>query len=279
MQDFLKRLAIDNAVLVTVTGQRGSVPRAVGTWMAVFADACMGTIGGGHLEWRATARARQCLRGETAAGTQRYALGPTLGQCCGGEVCLSYQLVSALDLPRLQTLFARQQASWPSVAVFGAGHVGQALVRLVGQLPLRLRWIDSRDEIFPPALPDNVTVEHCEPVQAAVADLAPDCQVLVMSFSHAEDLEVVAACLLRQRLRADLAMIGLIGSQSKWASFSRRLARRGFTPVELAQVSCPIGVPGIAGKEPAVIAISVAAQLLQWSSCVKRPGAENLRTS
>lgn len=84
-----------------------------------------------------------------------------------------------------------------------------------------------------------------------------------MSFSHAEDLDIVAACLARQRARGDLPFIGLIGSRTKWATFRHRLAARGFTAQELAQVTCPIGVPGIAGKEPEVIAVAVAAQLLQ----------------
>ena len=98
---------------------------------------------------------------------------------------------------------------------------------------------------------------------AAVPDLAPNSRVLIMSFSHAEDLDVVAACLLRQRLKKDLPYIGLIGSATKWASFKRRLAERGFTEEECQQVTCPIGVPGIEGKEPEVIAVAVAAQLLQ----------------
>jgi xanthine dehydrogenase accessory factor len=100
-------------------------------------------------------------------------------------------------------------------------------------------------------------------VQAAVPDLAPQSCVLIMSFSHAEDLDIVAACLLRQRERGDLPFIGLIGSRTKWATFRHRLAARGFQDEELAHVTCPIGVPGITGKEPEVIAVAVAAQLLQ----------------
>jgi xanthine dehydrogenase accessory factor len=84
-----------------------------------------------------------------------------------------------------------------------------------------------------------------------------------MSFSHAEDLEVVAACLMRQRLQADLPYVGLIGSKTKWATFGHRLAARGFSAQEIAHVTCPIGVPGIDGKEPEVIAVAVAAQILQ----------------
>jgi xanthine dehydrogenase accessory factor len=108
-----------------------------------------------------------------------------------------------------------------------------------------------------------VVCEHSNPVHAAVPDLTPNSRVLIMSFSHAEDLDVVAACLLRQRQKQDLPYIGLIGSATKWASFKRRLAERGFSEEECQQVTCPIGVPGIEGKEPEVIAVAVAAQLLQ----------------
>jgi xanthine dehydrogenase accessory factor len=149
------------------------------------------------------------------------------------------------------------------VALFGGGHVGRALVRVLGTLPFAVTWIDSRDEIFPADVPDNVTCEHSDPVQAAVAQLVPGSRVLIMSFSHAEDLDIVAACLKRLRERDDLPYVGLIGSKTKWATFRHRLEERGFGAQELARVTCPIGVPGIAGKEPEVIAVAVAAQLLQ----------------
>jgi xanthine dehydrogenase accessory factor len=100
-------------------------------------------------------------------------------------------------------------------------------------------------------------------VQSAVASLAPLSRVLIMSFSHAEDLDVVAACLQRQRQQSDLPYIGLIGSKTKWASFRQRLAARGLGDADLSHVTCPIGVPGVKGKEPEVIAVAVAAQLLQ----------------
>ena len=149
------------------------------------------------------------------------------------------------------------------MALFGGGHVGHALARVLAPLPFELTWIDSRDGIFPSYPPEGVVCEHSEPVQLAVPRLAPGSRVLIMSFSHAEDLDVVAACLRRQREQGDLPFIGLIGSQTKWATFSNRLHGRGFAPEELAQVTCPIGIPGIGGKEPEVIAVAVAAQLLQ----------------
>ena len=104
--------------------------------------------------------------------------------------------------------------------------------------------------------------EHSEPVQGAVAALVPGSRVLIMSFSHAEDLDIVAACLRRQRERGDLPFVGLIGSRTKWATFRRRLMERGFSEQELAHITCPIGLPGITGKQPEVIAVAVAAQLL-----------------
>jgi xanthine dehydrogenase accessory factor len=149
------------------------------------------------------------------------------------------------------------------LALFGGGHVGKALVNVLGALPFDVTWIDSRDEIFPVQVPDNVRCEHSDPVQAAVNDLVPHSRVLIMSFSHAEDLDIVAACLKRLRERGDLPYVGLIGSKTKWATFRHRLEERGFRKQELAQVTCPIGVPGVTGKQPEVIAIAVAAQLLQ----------------
>ena len=112
-------------------------------------------------------------------------------------------------------------------------------------------------------MPSNVVCEHSDPVAAAVAGLVSGSLVLVMSFSHAEDLDVVAACLRRQRERSDLCHLGLIGSKTKWATFRHRLQERGFQPDELQQVGCPIGIAGVVGKEPEVIAIAVAAQMLQ----------------
>jgi xanthine dehydrogenase accessory factor len=140
--------------------------------------------------------------------------------------------------------------------------VGTAIVRVLGLLPVALTWIDSRDQPFPPDLASSAQCEHSNPVQGAVAHLAPQSRVLVMSFSHAEDLDIVQACLLRQRAQGDLPLIGLIGSKTKWASFRHRLEARGFSAAELAHVTCPIGVAGINDKRPEVIAVAVAAQLL-----------------
>ncbi len=259
--EFLTRLSHEPAVLVRVEATRGSSPREVGAWMAVFAQHTVGTVGGGHLEWQATAHARDRLaHAPCESEIVRFALGATLGQCCGGEVHLQFQTVSAQDIAGLREQLAPHGVP---VALFGGGHVGQALVEVLARLPMEVTWIDSRDAIFPDRRPDGVHCEHSAPVQGAVANLTPGSRVLIMSFSHAEDLEVVSACLHRLRALGDLPFVGLIGSKTKWASFRSRLAQRGFTDEDLAHITCPIGVAGIADKRPEVIAVAVAAQLLQ----------------
>lgn len=236
--------------------------------MAVFGSEVVGTVGGGRLELDALAKATNMLQRIAHSEEMRYALGPSLGQCCGGEVVLRYEPVSARDI---DTLDARLSQAMTPLALFGGGHVGRALIQVLGNLPFSVRWIDSRDEIFPTALPDNVRCEHSDPVQAAVVELPLGSRVLVMSFSHAEDLDIVVACLQRQRQRQDLPYVGLIGSKTKWATFRHRLEARGFTQDEIAHVTCPIGVPGIADKQPEVIAVGVAAQILQVAWVPKVP--------
>jgi xanthine dehydrogenase accessory factor len=239
--------------------------------MLVSEEGVQGTVGGGHLEFDAIAKARALLSAKAfteSVQTLRYALGPSLGQCCGGVVWLRMEAIAAKNAIKLEALRAYSMRAGSQkilkIALFGGGHVGKAIVNALAPLPCTVHWIDSRDEIFPDTLPANVQVEHSAPVQAAVHDLAPQSHVLIMSFSHAEDLDVVAACLQRQREKSDLPFIGLIGSKTKWATFRHRLEERGFSQEELAQVTCPIGLPSIAGKEPEVIAASVAAQLLQF---------------
>jgi xanthine dehydrogenase accessory factor len=259
------------AVLVSVARLEGSGPREPGAWMAVTAQRTFASIGGGQLEFEAIAQARaSLLAGAVNVDERRYALGPSLGQCCGGAVHLRFELLGASDIGSLRARLAREHEDMP-VALFGGGHVGRAIVELLCRLPARVQWIDSRDGVFAEDLPEHIATEHSDPVQAAVQDLAPGSRVLIMSFSHAEDLDIVAACLRRQREHSDLPYVGLIGSKSKWASFRQRLLARGFSEAELAHVTCPIGVTGIDGKQPEVIAIAVVAQLLQgW----KPVGAE-----
>ena len=259
----LQRLAAGPLVRIVVARVQGSGPRDAGAWMAVAADGLVGTIGGGKLEFDAIADARALLAGQPVELERRFALGPSLGQCCGGVVWLRYQLLQPADTGRVRAELLEAQRGHMPVALFGGGHVGLAIVTALGALPVRMHWIDSREEVFPPELPLNVRIEHSDPVHGAVPLLEPGSRVLIMSFSHAEDLDIVAACLKRRRAQADLPFIGLIGSKSKWATFRHRLEARGFAADELAAVTSPIGVPGVAGKEPEVIAVAVAAQLMQ----------------
>ena len=267
LEQLLAALQGGPVCLVTVQETKGSTPREEGAWMAIALAAPevpIGSIGGGHLEWQAMREAherlRACLAGTAPAEpVVRKALGPSLGQCCGGVVLLRFECLGPQDAAAVR---ARLAPRLHPLALFGGGHVGRALVRVLAPLPFAIHWIDSRDEIFPEAPSSQVECEHSDPVQAAVAELAPGSMVLIMSFSHAEDQDIVAECLKRQRQRSDLPFIGLIGSKTKWATFRHRLQARGYAEDDFAHVTCPIGVSGIAGKDPEVIAVAVAAQLL-----------------
>ncbi len=267
----LAALQTARAVRVCVDAVSGSVPRDAGTWMGVVdgSAAPIGTIGGGRVEHEATAHARALLGGVVTDTLRRMPLGPTLGQCCGGVMTLRFELYDPTTAPMLRRRFDAERRADMPIALFGGGHVGSAIVRALAPLPLRLHWVDSRDPVFPSptplglaAWPRGLTMEHSDPVQRAVTTLAPGSRVLVMSYSHAEDFDILCACLHRQRARGDLPYIGLIGSKTKWAGFRAKLEARGFTAAEIAGVTCPIGLQGVEGKEPAVIAAAVALQLL-----------------
>jgi xanthine dehydrogenase accessory factor len=226
--------------------------------MVVTAESSQGTIGGGHLEFKAVELARELLATRAARPADEatpvlrsFALGPSLGQCCGGEATLVFEPVLP---PRFQ------------VALFGAGHVGRALVKLLADLPCLVTWIDSRAEAFPAEIPANAAVELTDLPEEEVVDLPHESYVLVMTHSHALDLRIVERALRRP----DLRYVGLIGSKTKRARFLRRLALRGLAPEEIARLTCPIGIEGVACKRPAEIAIAVAAQLLQLHSAATR---------
>lgn len=157
--------------------------------------------------------------------------------------------------------------------LFGAGHVGRALVSALAPLPFQVTWIDSRPEAFPEVLPANAKAELCEPQRFAVERAPAGCFFLVMTHSHAVDFELCEAVLRRE----DMAYLGLIGSRTKRARFLSRLKARGLSDERLGRLGCPIGVPGISGKEPAVIGASVAVDLLQRSEALQQAARE--RTS
>lgn len=252
--------------MVVVADVRGSVPREAGARMLVAdGDIAWGTIGGGNLERQAIERCRELLRaGVARSESVVYPLSEKVGQCCGGQVTLFYEAFP----------WRRR-----SVVVFGAGHVGQALGGLAPWLAADVRLVDARDEDeIRPALPppgerpfELVCVDAPE---AEVAGLPAGAAVLVMTHSHALDLEIVAAALGR----TDLAYLGLIGSERKWERFRKRLSARGFGPEALARVRCPIGL-GQSSKEPAAIAISAAAEVLEVLARVAAAADERARSA
>lgn len=244
------------AILVEVAAALGSTPRAAGAVMLVTESATFGTIGGGELEWRATRRAREALLDEDVPSRIELPLGPALQQCCGGHVTLTLERLTAAHRQALARRRADHAAGLPRLVLFGAGHVGRALVRAMAPLPVRIRWIDGRSDPFPAELPDNVTAMPV--ADPAAFRTEPTDLVLVMTHSHGQDLAIVEARLRRQ----DFAWLGLIGSATKRRRFERQLTASGIPAERLSRLVCPIGLPIIKGKEPAVIAASVSAQLL-----------------
>lgn len=284
-------------VLVTVAIAEGSVPREPGTKMLVDAGEVTGTIGGGHLELRAIEIARAMLADGRERHFERFALGPGLGQCCGGVVHLLFERTDAAhaalllhpaqdDLWRIVSIdgggrqapaFARDRGThviqdaagqrWLVDAVmaprahlvlFGAGHVGAAIVRALADLPCRVTWVDERDDMFPADVPANVTVEATDTPEAVVAEAPDGASYLVMTHSHALDQRLAEAIMARP----GVGWFGLIGSHTKRKQFEHRLRDRGVDGARIAAMVCPIGLPGITNKAPAVIAASVCAQLL-----------------
>jgi len=310
--------------------------------MLVSAEQAVGTVGGGHLELKALQTARSMLSAnDRMPRSEHFALGPALGQCCGGVAQLLFEplhdsaawveivagmrvagvecalvtpvrgdatagrrvvtattaigtlgsaplddeatvlaraLLAEKGEPRLVTLGAGTglevfidvlRRPDFSVVLFGAGHVGRALVHALAGIDCRIRWIDSRDDAFPVTLPANVDCVTTDTPEAEVATAPEGAYFLVMTHSHPQD-EVLAEHILA---RGNFAYFGLIGSASKRRQFEKRLEARGTPRSRLASMTCPIGIAGIAGKEPGVIAIAVAAELLQVRSRAVLNGA------
>lgn len=282
---------------VVVADVSGSAPREVGASMCVWPDGQSGTIGGGALEFEASNRARAVL----AAGAdrvERVPLGPALAQCCGGNVALLTEIWTAARLDALEgAIYARPlpgTTTGPSFAlrrilnkarggeetpdsqlidgwmieplrqparqiwVFGAGHVGRALVSVLSGLPeAQITWVDTDADRFPGITRDNVGIFVATNPADAVRHAPPEAEHLVLTYSHAFDLEICHR-LLGQSFRS----AGLIGSATKWARFSKRLAALGHGPEQIARITCPIGDPSL-GKHPQAIAIGVAAAMLR----------------
>jgi xanthine dehydrogenase accessory factor len=268
------------AVVVEVVQARGSAPRGAGTRMLVSAVQAIVTIGGGHLEWKALATARALLAARDAAPRrERYPLGPALGQCCGGAVELEFSLLDD-----------RAIARWPDslpllhLQMHGAGHVGHAIATLLTTLDVRVDWIDERDGAFAPTTtlgtpwPDSVQRRVVEGAEGEVAGAPPGTFFLVLTHDHALDFRIVEAALRRD----DAGFVGVIGSKSKRERFRHRLSARGLSDERVARMACPVGLPGITGKQPEIIALAVVAQLMQEAAArapALSPDAPRLRTT
>lgn len=288
--------------MITIIDVKGSSPQAPGARLILTEDGFYrGTIGGGALEWRAMARAQSAM----ASPLNRFdvmtaALGPELGQCCGGQVKLLTEIFTAADrgwigefaLREAQAPFSTQLMlddggigrrivapegrpgsaelasgnilretfgeEWRHLQLFGVGHVGRALVLALSPLPFAVTWIDSRPEAFPQVVPANVDLRSM-PNPAAALDLSPAGSfVVVMTHSHALDFDIVLAALKSQ----SFPYVGLIGSKTKRARFLSRLRKTGIADTALRRLACPIGIPGLSSKEPAVIAAAATAELL-----------------
>ena len=250
-----------HCVLVSVLYIEGSAPREAGAAMLITPRHVHGTIGGGHLELKSVAIARELLQAGLSASdagsvTRRFPLGPALGQCCGGVAHIRFDVCAAGMVP--PALQVQAPANLFELRLFGAGHVGQALVNVLAEVDCDITWVDSREQQFPAHVPANARIELSEAPQEEVAAASPGAFYLVMTHSHALDLAIVE----RIFERGDAGLVGLIGSHTKRITFERRLRGKGFADSAIESLVCPIGMPGVAGKAPGVVAIAVAAQLL-----------------
>lgn len=257
----LARLAADEVpcVVITLLRARGSAPRESGAKMIVTARQAHGTLGGGTVELKAQQYARTLLEGgDPAPQVHEFALSAELDQACGGRVQLLFE-------PVLPAAF--------HIALFGAGHVGRALVHVLEGVSCRICWVDARDGQFPDNVPPGVRASVSPEPETEVASLPAGSYVLAMTHSHEADYRIMDAALAR----SDLAFVGMIGSRSKRARFLKRLRQAGRPQAE-SRLVCPIGVAGVGGKQPAEIAIAVAAQLLQHRGAVQ-DGASRAETA
>ncbi|AQS89506.1 xanthine dehydrogenase accessory protein XdhC [Neoasaia chiangmaiensis] len=241
---------------VTIVAARGSTPRECGAFMLVTAREQSGTIGGGRLEWDCVAAARSLLVSGGDAVERDIVLGPRINQCCGGAVRVRIERLH--DLAALETDMAQLVAALPQLFLFGAGHVGRALARALSLLPLRLNWIDAREEEFgdvPKGVATFVTTDWERELARAPAGSG----VIVMTQSHTLDALIVAAALSR----GDLRYVGLIGSTTKRRRFVQGFREIGIPAERVAALVCPIGDRGVRDKRPESIAALVAAEMVE----------------
>ncbi len=247
-----------SAVIVTVAAAKGSAPRDAGAMMLVSAAETAGTIGGGRLEWDAIAAARAMIIEGADERSLDVALGPTIGQCCGGYVTLRLKRADERECAALADAERAMALRRPSVLLFGAGHVGRALALALEPLPLRLIWIDDRAREFAKA--GDLRAEKIIGNEALrqVAGAAPQAAYVVLTHSHALDSLIAAAVLER----GDFAYLGIIGSRTKRAVFESAFREAGLLEAGIQRITCPIGGSQLRDKRPEVIAALAAAEIM-----------------
>lgn len=232
-------------VLITIVSDKGSAPRSSGTKMVITGDRCFDTIGGGNLEHKVTHNARNHLiNKEINPIFESFPLSAKTAQCCGGKVEILYEV---------------HHAHCQHLALFGAGHVANALVPIISQLPLQITWYESREAYLSTDSIDNVTPSFYDCPRAAVKSLPSLSWAIVMTHNHQLDFDLVSASLKRN----DMPYVGMIGSDTKVKRFNYRLQQQGFAQEQLQRFISPIGELSIPGKKPIEVAISISAQLVQ----------------
>ncbi|KAB7781908.1 xanthine dehydrogenase accessory protein XdhC [Methylorubrum populi] len=244
--------------LVTLVDTKGSTPRESGASMLVTHRSVVGTIGGGTFEWAAISAARELLDGASESRLVRQALGPEIGQCCGGQVTLLIERATEETRDRLAAVEAHELARRPQVTIYGAGHVGRALSLALDPLPFRTRIVDPRRTEIDAVSGDNVEriCGNCVPVAEAAG---PGGAHVVMTHSHSLD-SLVCATLLE---KGDFAYLGLIGSATKRATFLSSFRALGLPDDELSRLVCPVGGTKVRDKRPTVIAALVAGEIVE----------------
>jgi xanthine dehydrogenase accessory factor len=272
----------ERCIWLLVATTKGSVPREVGASMIVTANETHGTIGGGHLELKAIEHAREMLKQNAVTATQRhFPLGPALGQCCGGAVSILFTPINEAHRDEVAKIASIEEQggnyeftrvtdtnetiavplafdAW-HIVVFGAGHVGKAIVEVCSTLPCRITWIDEREAEFPKVVAPNVRIVSADSPADEAKRIPAGAQVLVLTHSHALDLDICFALLERD----DLSYCGLIGSQTKAATFRKRFEQRGYSAHEISRIISPIGRGELRSKHPGAIAVSVAFDLTE----------------
>ncbi len=249
-------------ILVTVIGIAGSTPRESGCKMVITGEDIYATLGGGHLEFVVIQKAREILLSVADRETETpslplleyFPLAASLGQCCGGSATVLFELIEPAAM---------------LLDIYGAGHVAHSLVNIIKDLPIKVRWIDSREALFPDLsqtssiqVANNVDfVVDSEP-ETCVATAQTGSAFLVLTHNHQLDFAITEAVLRRQQMDNDVQWLGVIGSETKAVRFKKRLSAKGFTQAAIESMNSPVGLPDVNGKLPMEVAVSIAAQLM-----------------